>query len=387
MQGRFNLGGKAATGGLPFPLYQQINEPVKKDGLWVKTSNKLKNIYLGYKTEDIDQTWFEVNSFSRNFSNVVNINEDIYFLGGPDSDSLTNRKNIRYNIESNTFTQLAELPYKFSGGCTVVVGTDIYILGSSYNPTQNLRYDTLTNTYTELKKIPYNFSNGSAVVIDNEIHLIGGSAGSSAGIKKHYLYNIETNDYTQLADIPIEFRFGQAAYIDDSIYLFGIYSSNGKSFEYNISEDTYSEIKAVPGGPSIIKSSIVKYDNYIYLFFNRTSPLLPMLRYNVLTNEYEELENIVYESGDIQGAVLINNDIYIFDNYNNKKIYKLALNPTFLPGIYLTFDLYPKEIKRYLFKEMYKTIIRVEVFSKTEKLDYEAYIGDGTTWNLLNEGD
>lgn len=380
--GRFNFNSGSSSKGL-FPIYQQLTEPSKKEGLWIKTNNKLKNIYLGYETEDIGQTWFELYEFTKSPSNVINIDDNIYLLGGPESDTTQNRKNIKYDVQQNIYTELATLPSKFYNGSVVAIGTNIYILGGRYNSTQNIKYDTLTNTYTELKKIPYGFSNGSAVVVNNEIHLIGGSAGAAAGIKTHYKYDIATDTYTQLADLPIEFRFGQAVYIDNYIYLFNVYGGSSETLKYNVLEDVYTATGTMPYSSGFPHSFIATFGHYVYLGFYK-SDFNTLFEYDTLTNAFEEFQSL-WPNSSIYKCTIINTDIYIFDS-TNKKIYKLMLDPTYLPGIYLTFDLNPTEIKRYLIKDIYKTITRVETFSENAKLNYETYIGEGTTWNLL-EGD
>lgn len=384
MIGEFNFSRGTSNSGVPFPLYQQMNEPVKKEGLWVKTSNKIKNIYLGYETEDIDQTWFELNPFSIDVKNssVVAIGNDVYIIGG-DESSFAKTRILKYNLEDKVSTQLSSIPNQFYKGSAVVVGTDIYVLGGEYASKQNYKYDTLTDTWTKNKDIPYNFYNGSAVVVGNEIHLIGGSSGSSAGLKNHYTYNIETGNYTPLADLPIEFRYNQAAYIDDYIYLFCVGAGNAKTFKYKVSEDVCTETGTIPYSPNSLNSFIATFRQYVYLGFYKAE-FNVLLEYDTLTNTFEEFQNL-WPSSSFYKCAVVNTDIYIFDSAN-KKIFKLLLDPTYLPGLYLTFDLHPKEFKRYLIKEMHKAIVHVEAFSEKQKLEYSAYIGDGTSWNLL-EGD
>ena len=82
----------------------------------------------------------------------------------------------KYNILTDTYTKLSDIPYSFGNCSATPIGTDIYLLGSgdSANSQGVYKYDTLTNTYTKMADVPYQFYDGSIVSIGTDIYLIGG---------------------------------------------------------------------------------------------------------------------------------------------------------------------------------------------------------------------
>ena len=113
MQGNV-LGQTRSSTGLN--IFTQPLEPSKKDGIWIKTDEKI------------------------NYNEVQIVN------------------NIEPLISS--YTKLANIPWYFKKGSAVAIGTDIYLLGGNEGDGRyiyNYKYDTVTNKYTKLKDIPYNF--------------------------------------------------------------------------------------------------------------------------------------------------------------------------------------------------------------------------------------
>ena len=96
MQGNV-LGQNGGYNGLK--IFVQQNEPNKKDGIWIKTTEK-----YNYK--------------------AVQIVNDFEFI-------------------NSKYTQLAETPYEFYSGSAVGIGTDIYLLGGLGNEKYNYKYNIL----------------------------------------------------------------------------------------------------------------------------------------------------------------------------------------------------------------------------------------------------
>lgn len=94
----------------------------------------------------------------------------------------------KYDTLTDTYTQLADIPYEFYNGDAITIKTDIYLIGGSFNSTHTYKYNTLTETYIKLTDIPYDFVNGSVTSIENNIYLFGSE--SSAYQENAYKYNI-----------------------------------------------------------------------------------------------------------------------------------------------------------------------------------------------------
>ena len=118
------------------------------------------------------------------------IDNDIYLFGN-------GQKGYKYNILTNTFTEIERVPFDYINDTVVGINNNIFLLGSSYKSGSayeygkyNYKYDTLTNTYKKLEDIPYDFIEGSTVAIGNDIYLLGGSFSMNNVYKyKTYLEN------------------------------------------------------------------------------------------------------------------------------------------------------------------------------------------------------
>ena len=159
------------------------------------------------------------------------IGTDIYLLGSTFSSNRQN--NYKYDTLTDNYTQLRSIPYNFYNGSVVAIGTDIYLLGggSSSNSQRNYKYNTLTDSYTPLENIPYEFSDGSAVAIDTNIYLLGSSDSSNR--QNNYKYRIVTN--TQNKTVVIEIKNQGLGLLLNKILE--IYFSNAKIYDNNILQD------------------------------------------------------------------------------------------------------------------------------------------------------
>ena len=115
------------------------------------------------------------------------VDNDIYLFGN-------GQKGYKYNILTNTFTEIERVPFDYINDTVVAINNDIFLLGSSYGGVDeyvygmyNYKYDTLTNTYKKLEDIPYDFVEGSTVAIGNDIYLLGGTS-SANNVYKYKTY-------------------------------------------------------------------------------------------------------------------------------------------------------------------------------------------------------
>lgn len=170
-------------------IFAQPNEPTKKSGIWIKTTekklyNKVQIVndfdYVNSSYVQLKDIPYDDGSDLERASNpvVVAIDTEIYIFAGGSSDSAYIYK---YNTLTNTYTQIANMPYKKSAKQAVVVGTDIYLFGGGEDEQNNIKYDTLTDTYTNLEDIPLagvgaGFRGGCAVAIGTDIYLLGRSS-------------------------------------------------------------------------------------------------------------------------------------------------------------------------------------------------------------------
>ena len=215
------LAGKASGGEVKPNVFMQETEPTTKNGIWLKGNYQVdniiadENVFAGEEWNTTKMASLKAIPYGFSGGSAVAIGTDVYLLGGQGNYTAA----YKYDTLTDTYTQLTNIPYDFSYGSAVAIGTNIYLFGSSNSSHKQTayKYDTLTDTYTQLTNIPYKFLRGSAVAIGTNVYLLGGSESSA----KAYKYDTLTDTYTQLTDIPYSFYYGSAVFTGTDIYLFG----------------------------------------------------------------------------------------------------------------------------------------------------------------------
>lgn len=357
----------------PFPIYQQLNEPTKKEGLWVKTNNKIKDIYIGNTAETMSHKYVKLNDLPYSFSygDIVTIDKNIYIFGGVGNKQLA----YKYDIESGVYTKLAIIPYKFAQASAVPVGTNIYLLGSGESGYYSSAYvyDTLTDTYTSIKGLSIEGTFSKAVTIGNKIYIIGGNRSQKTICTYDTLINSYTTNHNFL---PYDFYTGTIALIENDIYIY--YGT--KVTKYNVDTQVFTELSETPF--SVASGEAVVLNNNVYIT-GIGSDYKRVLKHDTITDEYTEMESSPVEL-QYHGSVIYGNDIYLFKGTN---AYKLKLNPVYTPGIYLFLNFEDSSgVGGFLMKNLHKNITKVQAYSETEKIICECYIGDGNSWNIVGGG-
>ena len=91
-----------------FPIYQQLNQPIEYNGIWIKTEDNLKDVY--FQTDDVRE-YEEVNDlpYDINLGCVTSIGLEIYIFGGSRGNEFANNA-YKYNTVEKTYTKLADIP-------------------------------------------------------------------------------------------------------------------------------------------------------------------------------------------------------------------------------------------------------------------------------------
>ena len=371
-------------------VYAQLNEPTKKDGIWIETKevNVNKPKYNANIPYDFD-------------GSAVSIGTYIYLLGG-----YKNRNAIyRYNTLTDKYIKLRDIPYEFYSGSAVAIETDIYLFGSENSSYKKYayKYNTLTNTLTQLANIPYYFSYGCVIAIGTDIYLMGSINDTTA-----YKYDTLTNTYTRLSNIPYQF-YGCAVTMGTYIYLFGSgFSSelNKNTYKYDTLTDTYTKLTNTPYNFS--KGDAIVIDNDIYLFGGESLSVLyrAVCKYDTLTNTYIGLTDTPYDFYN-SSAIIVNSDIYLLGgNYNNN----MKINYTYLHYISLPainkykynkilikqsvpttlengniYAIYGSTYATKLLEQLILNFKEIYLYKDNETQPYPIYYGNGTEWiKILN---
>ena len=191
-----------------FPIYQQLNQPVEYNGIWIKTEDNLKDVY--FQTDDVRE-YIEVNELPFGFSGcATSIDAEIYLFGGDDVEGNDDGScAYKYNGIEGTYTKLANIPlaYEYYVTATTSNETEIYIAsGENYNGTDTHlhKYNPAENTYSSLSRLNYIAGKGSSLtILEDNLYMFGSE--NNENNRRAYKYNLNGGGFTKLEDIPKTF--------------------------------------------------------------------------------------------------------------------------------------------------------------------------------------
>lgn len=196
-----------------------------------------------YKYDTLTNTYTQLNKSPTSFvgGSAVAIGTNIYIFNTTYA--------YKYDTLTDTYTQLKNIPYIFGNGCALTINNDdIYLIGGNctYSNTNNrqllFKYNISTETYTRLVDIPKPFTQGSAITINTDIYILGGNNGSDK--KQRIRFNTITNTYELLNDLPYSFSDGSAVAINTNIYMFGSSTTDYEKYVYRYdTAETFEEIE------------------------------------------------------------------------------------------------------------------------------------------------
>ncbi len=302
MIGKVNVSGGNSIRGLK--IYQQTDEPSKKEGLWVKTEKKDKNIK--FCNHDI---WSIKHSsmpsymyFTKDTPCTINNNIVYWFRG----TSIT-----AYNIENNTETTIAlnsEWHYvDDTAKCIVVVEDELFILGlkrSSYK--YDVKYNLKTGIETKITGVNNieDLDNKTlySQVYNKEIYIMETS--------KIYKYNPKEDTYTILKDNLAANVYTNTCIIKDDIYYKSHHTGKPSLSKYNITtneitlilelEDTIQFEEMFPINNNIYCTHVETYAHVRFEQFNKfdlkENKAIQLNTYDLPHNETERI-SIVSDEG------------------------------------------------------------------------------------------
>ena len=192
------------------------------------------------------------------------IGDEIFVFGGNSNPNGVNLKSgERYNINSNTWTSIADNP-RFGTGlgieevCGIAYGGKFYVFGGwgyQISPGQggtinfNEVYDPATNSWTQLAQKPTLTQACSIAVYNDEIYLFGGQYADDPGNEINYAkveaYNPSTNTWRHVTDMPKTLMGPAIAVNGDYAYVIGGYeystdSINTEVMAYNFVANSWT---------------------------------------------------------------------------------------------------------------------------------------------------
>lgn len=218
----------------------------------------------------------------RRYMGIAHHNGDIYLIGGYDGSNYVNMV-FKYNIATNTYTQLANIPANGQPIKAKVYNGKIYC--TSISNTVYV-YDIATNTWTQGTPMLHACYSSSLQIYNNKLYVIGGHGAAN----KIQVFDFSTNTWSSI-DMPFYTMHGASAIHNDKIYILCGY--NGSTYSNELYVYDFTNFKKLPSfSKNIGYPSSALYRNKLH-FFN-------FFIGNVWTSEYwtldfelvEELENI-----------------------------------------------------------------------------------------------
>jgi N-acetylneuraminic acid mutarotase len=171
---------------------------------------------------------------------------EIYIAGG-----LTSWKNITknhevFNTATNTWSEKAAIPYLVQNASVVTIDSLIYVIGGA-GAKEDIwadvwtveTYNINTNKWEKINELPQLLFGTAAVVMNKEIIVLGGQTlidGKNDTSKKVFIYKTKSGQWIETSPLPIKNVFFACATIGNKIYVIG------GTVGGNPSWDNYAEV-------------------------------------------------------------------------------------------------------------------------------------------------
>lgn len=151
---------------------------------------------------------------------TIKFKSDIFLFGGFGSAEVGNYDAYKYSTSSFELTKLKKPPTD-SNHTTMALHQDkIYRFGGAKLGKETLVYDIQSDTWTHLADMPTSRYNATAVTLGDFIYVIGGES-SGKTIKTVERYNIPLKQWETVTELPTAKHSATGAVINEKIYIFG----------------------------------------------------------------------------------------------------------------------------------------------------------------------
>lgn len=258
-------------------------------------------------------------------TSVAAVGTNVYMFGGH-SDNGFSDEILKYDTLTETITTLsAKLPSARSEVNAVTVGTDIYLLGGSYNSsnpiTEILKFDTLTETITTLEITCFGVYGASIAAVGTDIYTFGGKRLTD--YKSIYKLDTVNQTYGQIStsvnQLTNSIAYSCAVAVGTDVYILGGVNYNNTTYYDTI--DKYDTLTGkvtkldITLPKAMAKASAVAIGDCIYIFggFDGDGYFLnDIIKFDPINLTIETLGLTLPSPRNYTTAVAIDNEAYIF---------------------------------------------------------------------------
>lgn len=214
--------------------------------------------------------WTQVADLPRRLSHAGTTvdGRDVYFAGGyigigPGFTQQFGSKEVwRYNIDTNTYDRMPDLPNALASGGLVVIGRDMHYFSGNDSQRKDagdhyvLNLDNAAAGWTARAPLPNPRSHVGYATLNGKIYAIGGQHGNDAALVPQGqvdVYDPATDVWTRLADMPkpLNHISGSTLVVGSRILTMGGQTSNDNSvndvFAYDPATNTWTALNTLPG--------------------------------------------------------------------------------------------------------------------------------------------
>lgn len=259
---------------------------------------------------------------------VATDSKKIWAIGGQNNSAVLINGFYEYDIDSNNWQSLQNLPIITRGGALAVnEGCAVYAGGGgAAGANMNNRiyqYNRSTNTWAQSETFPVGGELGYAQVGPDGLHVIGGYDGTSM-VNRHFKFNLDNSGYVNRTGLAItnDVRIPGCRWDGgDYIYLLGGNSANGavrvSTFKrYQISTDTW---EILPNAPVTGHSfCLIILDNRVYAYSPNNNDIYSnrLFEYHIFARQWTEKKNLpTLPVHGICGSTQVNNELYLISGY------------------------------------------------------------------------
>jgi N-acetylneuraminic acid mutarotase len=195
-----------------------------------------------------------------------------------------------YNPATNSWTRIADMPTRLTHAGVATVGRDVYFAGGyigtgpgytqQFGTEQVWRYNVDTNTYHAMPNLPAKLAGGGLVAVGRNLHYFGGNNASRQDVGVHYRLNLDNPAAGWVARKSMITARSHMGYVNlnGRIYAVGGQKGNDGSLVaqsvvemYDPATDTWTSRRAMPRGVNHISGSTFVMGGRILTLGGQTS--------------------------------------------------------------------------------------------------------------------